>query len=100
MHQVTERVLNIMWQLESVYAEMDPDFALLLSFQEARELYHDLGSSGSFEVHTYLPVNGEVQCNSYVIPLQLSPPPYPDGKRVVWAQCEGLKIAIKGTEEA
>jgi len=101
MHPVTERVLKIMWQLESAMVE-DPDFALMLSFQEARELYYDLNQYHNMEVWTYVPVSLGLglEKSRRNLPGRLDAPPYPNGKRVMWAQCDGLKIGIKGTEDA
>jgi hypothetical protein len=102
MHDTTKRFLEMAWRLESAGVQygldLDPEFAILMSFQDARELYSDLMRVNPIEIHYYRGTSLEGEQKSVSYPL-LPSPPYPDGKRVVWATIEGLRIAIKGRED-
>ena len=102
MYESTKRFLDVAWQLQSIgiryEEETDPDLAVLISFQDAWEIYHDLIQDNNFEIYRYAVPEYTIEKKHMSYP-NLAPPPFPDGKRVVWCSIEGVKIAIKGTED-
>lgn len=105
MYESTKRFLDMAWRLQTAgirYGlDPDPDLAILISFQDAQELYYDLLKANTFEIHRYQIADFppmEVEKRQIYYP-DLGAPPYPDGKRVVWCSVEGVKIAIKGKED-
>lgn len=105
MHDITRRFLNLAWALDSaqIHYELrkDPDLAILISFEEARELYNDLVMGVHTEYYLYhtpgVPdIYAERRSSFYP---HLNTPPYPDGKRVIWCEIEGIKVGIKGKED-
>lgn len=102
MHKVTERVILTLERLRyaAIDPDQEPDFAILLSYQEACEFYHDVRVQCTFEICHFAPAGPAMSVERYHAQYpDIGHPPYPDGKHVIWGQMEGVKLAIKGRED-
>lgn len=105
MYEATHRFIELAIRLEEAglrYGlDLDPEFAIMMSYQDARELYHDLMMSGGYEIYYFQDMTQPATRKRIDRTLgeHLSYPPHPGGKHVIWAKIEGIRIAIKGTED-
>ena len=102
MHKVTERVILTLEKLRyaAIDPDQEPDFAILLSYQDALEFYHDVQVQATFEIAHFAPLGPAMSVEKYHVRYpEIGHPPYPDGKHVVWCHLEGVKLAIKGRED-
>lgn len=97
---VLERFVKLHHALEYAQLEVEPGFALVLSFDEARELYHQLITADN--IHYYAPqfgIMGSVhKIDTTGINLPGRPHP-PNREHNVWGSILGITIVIKGTED-
>jgi hypothetical protein len=80
----------------------DPQFAIMLSFDEATELWYDLQRGDWVGRYYYQPIPCGSTCHVVDTDpyLGLPRPPHPSSDHNVWCKIDDLTLIIKGRKDA